>query len=146
MVRKAFVIAALLASPAHAQNTTCQWFGSIWSCQGNPGPQSSSNSVDYGALPRQLEQQNERNQQTWDNINRQRQERRQAELAASYARAQAQMQQESQSWLDGVRKEVGARLAKGDCAGAQSFALSSGQIYLANQAKAYCASPPPPAK
>lgn len=39
-MRKFVLLAALLAAPAYAQNTNCQWIGNVWSCntpQRNPG-------------------------------------------------------------------------------------------------------------
>lgn len=36
------------------------------------------------------------------------------------------------------KKAVGKMLAKGDCAGAEKYALERGDIDLANQVKAYC--------
>lgn len=38
-----------------------------------------------------------------------------------------------------IRKQVGEYLSKGDCETAKALALRSGEIALANEAKAYCA-------
>lgn len=132
MVRRALLLFAVLAAPASAQDTTCRWIGQVWTCNTRP-------TMDWNAyLQQQLAQQQQLQNQIQRTLDA-RKVRRDQEVSESYANAQNEIERQKAERLEDIRKSVGTMIAAGDCAGAESFALTTGQIELAGQVRAYCA-------
>ena len=62
--------------------------------------------------------------------------------AAIRANRERHRQQRAEEARDTMRRDVGARLANGDCPGAIQIALNGGDVELANQARQFCAAAP----
>lgn len=79
--------------------------------------------------------------QSYNAARQQREQERQREVAESIARAEAQVNQQRIEQATQLRKDVGRLVANGDCVGAKSLALSSGDWVLANEVKGFCTAP-----
>lgn len=119
VMKRLAIILLLIAAPAVAQSsttTTCYLNGAIVSCA-TAGAAPRSNAPNDYTLPDAGEMMQDA-------------KRRDAETAALRA------------YADGaeLEREVGRKLAKGDCAGAEKVALEGGDVDLALKVKTFCAS------
>lgn len=121
-MKRLLVVLALLATPADAQTTRCKWVFGVWTCEQDQAPQQRG--VDGRVL--------------LDAYRAGQQQRREDE-----DRRNAQMRdQTARQWSNeeaNLRGKIGLMLEQGDCDGATKLALSSGQIGIAAEVKAFCA-------
>lgn len=134
----AFLPLCLMAFPASAQNTQCQWIGQVWNCE-----QQQRSGVDFGIL-----QQQNPAASAMDGFERGRQLRAQADAEAARrevfeAQRQAYAAQQRASGAEIEQRALGRRagelVAAGRCPDAEALALQSGAFDLANSIRAYCA-------
>lgn len=114
-----------VASAAQAQQTTCRWYGTVWSCYSTPAPQPNpalqQGEASLGAAVGEMIR-----------------ERRDA--------AQAQQQQAAIiAQRTQLANAMNERIGASDCLGAINLALSAGQSDMAQTAANYCRDHPAPA-
>ena len=141
MLRKVMYAAALIAAPVAAQDsqTTCTTNVGITNCTTHA--ESGSRGINWGAFqppatqsPMDAFMQGRRAREEMD--------RQAAERAAANALAeQANEQYRTRQMGATNRVAIGGLLRDGKCDAAITLALESGDIELANQTKAFCATP-----
>lgn len=128
LILLAGLVLVALSGAAQAQQTQCRWVMNVWTCD-----QSSRGGVDFGAALKA-------GRDAVPNVQEQDQIRLQNEaLRTDIDRQRAALR--AQKADQELRNRVVERLKANDCAGASSLALEGGNIELASQAKAYCATP-----
>lgn len=136
---------ALVAAPALAQNsnTTCSRVGQFVNCQTTTQPQPPSGVPDYLGAMHVLPDPNAwaRGQQDAERLRAQQLQNQIEALRLADAQREAQDRQSAQAAANAVVEGVADRLNAGDCPGALSLALRSGNIPLATQVKGFCAKP-----
>lgn len=145
MLKQIALALALLPSAALAQTSTtdCQrdYFGNVHCTT------SQQQGVNWGILTQPQTQPNagqsfmngwEQGQRMRAQIEQQRAARAQQEAAEQQAANEAAAAQTAQLANDQMR-EAANMIKSGDCAGAEQYALSVGNIALASQVKDYCA-------
>lgn len=110
----------LPASPVLGQTSTCQWVGSVWTCQGPRRGVDMMGAVRAGQdlIP------------SYRDTERADAERRQIEEQT----AALAMQRKSHE----LRAQVGGLLAEGKCDDARQMALKAGDLGLAREVQGFC--------
>lgn len=143
-MRKTLMLAALVAAPASAQNSTTSCFrvGNTVQCNTNtqPGIQAAP-PVDFSGFARQQQETQRQMQENTMRAIQAAQQARQQREQAQYAAAQAEIAADRARFSADLRRDVSAMLAEGKCQEAIAVALKYSDIELANQAKQFCAKP-----
>lgn len=134
MFKRMAITLAVLPSVAGAQTSTtdCQrdYFGNVH-CTTNGGPAIQPvQPIDYGALLRS-------GQQMVPDYAEQARKAEQLRLLQQQQRAQEQALASAQAERD-QKNEAARLIINGDCAGAERYALSAGNIALAKEVRDYC--------
>lgn len=123
----AFVVLIAASGAASAQTTNCHWVGQTWTCDTQQQTQLDPSIIlhandAFKEMPTYADR-----VQTQQKIaaDEQALAQRRAEIAATKA-------------ADALSRQVGKMVSEGNCAGAQSVALSAGDFELADKVKAYC--------
>ena len=139
----AFASLVILSSSASAQRTNCHWIGQTWTCDTAP-PRTTLDPNAFGNAMKAVPQFPDYGQIMEQRARIQALQAQQAQLQAQQDAERLSQQREQQDYAAGQQRsalhpKVGQMVSGGDCAGAISAALQSGDIELASQIRTYCA-------